>query len=77
MLSEIYNQDIKYITDSSGKQLEVIIPFNIWKTITNELELLREKQKILLGLRQACNEIKMQERGELPEQSLDEFLNEL
>jgi len=44
---------------------------------TEELEILREKQKILLGLQRACKEAKLQEKGKLPEQSLDEFINEL
>lgn len=70
-------QSIKYITDKKGKRQEVIIPFKIWSSVTEELETLREKQQILLGLQQACREAKMQEKGELPEQSLDEFLNEL
>ncbi len=68
---------IKFITDERGKRYDVIIPFKIWKSINEELETLREKQQILSGLQQACKEAKMQERGELPEQSLDEFLNEL
>ena len=37
-----------------------------------ELEELKEKQKILLGLQQACREVKKQEKGELKEQTLDE-----
>ena len=65
---------IKYITDETGKRHEVIIPFKIWKSITEELETLREKQQILLGLQQACREAKMQEKGELPEQGLDKVL---
>lgn len=31
----------------------------------------------LLGLQQGCREAKMQEKGELPEQSLDEFINRI
>jgi SH3-like domain-containing protein len=68
---------IKYITDETGKPQEIIIPFQAWKRINEELETLREKQRILAGLQQACQEVKMQENGELPEQSLEDFLNEL
>jgi hypothetical protein len=35
-----------------------------------------EKQKILLGLQQACKEVKEQEKGTLKEQTPDEFLDE-
>ena len=38
---------------------------------------IKEKQKILLGLQQACREVKEQEKGTLKEQTLDEFLDEL
>jgi hypothetical protein len=69
--------NIKYITDISGKRKEVIIPYQIWKSITEELESLKEKQKILLGLQQACKEIKKQKRGKLKEQTLDDFIDEL
>lgn len=70
-------KSVKYVTDEKGKRQEVIIPFKIWSSVTEELEKLREKQQILLGLKQACRQAKMQEKGKLPEQSLNEFLNEL
>jgi hypothetical protein len=68
---------IKYITDDTGKRQEVVIAFNAWRTINEELESLREKHKFLEGLKQACTEAKMQESGDLPEQNLEDFLNEL
>ncbi len=70
-------KNVKYITDEKGKRQEVVIPFKIWSSVTEELEKLREKQQILLGLKHACREAKRQEKGKLPEQSLDEFINEL
>jgi hypothetical protein len=69
--------NIKYVTDPSGKRKEVIIPYKTWKQIREELEALREKQNILLGIQTACQEIKAQEQGTLTEQTLDEFLDEL
>ncbi len=68
---------LKYITDEGGKRQGVVVPFKTWKNITEELDLLREKQRILSGLQQACREAKMQEKGKVPEQSLGDFLNEL
>ena len=55
----------------------MIIPYKTWKQIREELEALREKQNILLGIQTACQEIKAQEQGTLTEQTLDEFLDEL
>ena len=69
--------NVKYVTDTAGKRKEVIVPYQTWKNITEELETLKEKQKILLGLQKACREVKEQERGNLKEQTLDEFLDEL
>ena len=69
--------DVKYVTDNKGKRREVILSFKLWKEITEELEALREKHQILTSLQQACRDVKKQERGELPEQSLKEFLDEL
>lgn len=69
--------NIKYVTDKVGRRKEVIVPYETWTDITEELEALREKQKILLGLQQACKEVKEQEKGTLKEQTLDEFLDEL
>lgn len=70
-------KDIKYVTDERGKRQEVVLSFKLWKKITEELEALREKQMILTGLKQACREVKKQERGGLPEQALGDFLDEL
>jgi len=36
----------------------------IWNNVTQELNTLREKQQILLGLQKGCREAKMQENGE-------------
>ena len=71
--------NIKYITDTKGKRKEVIVPYQTWTNITEELEALREKQKILLGLREACREVKEQEKKKekREEQTLDEFIDEL
>jgi len=75
-MTATYNK-IKYVTDMSGKRREVIVPFQVWASLTEELEALKEKQKILLGLRQACKEVKKQQNGTLKEKNLDEFLDEL
>ena len=75
-LSASYNK-VKYVIDPAGKRKEVIVPFSTWTSLTRELETLKEKQKILLGLRQACREVKLQQKGDLKEKTLDEFLDEL
>ena len=69
--------DVKYVTDEKGKRQEVILPFQIWKDMTDELETLRAKHQILTSLQQSCRDVKRQKKGEIEEQSLEEFLNEL
>lgn len=75
-LSTSYNK-VKYVIDPAGKRKEVIVPFSTWTAMTKELDALKEKHKILLGLRQACREVKLQQKGDLKEKTLDEFLDEL
>ena len=76
MLGDI-TSGIKYVTDGKGKRQEVILPFRVWREITEELEALREKHQILTDLQQACREVKKQEKGDLDEQSIKGFLDEL
>jgi len=66
---------VRYVTNQTGKREEVIVPFAVWKHLLEELDSLQEKQRILLGLQQACREVQQQERGELAEETLEEFLN--
>ena len=70
-------ENIKYITDEKGKRKEVILPFQIWKDVTDELEALREKHQILTGLQESCRDVKRQKKGEVKEQSLEGFLDEI
>jgi hypothetical protein len=77
MSSLSYAQNIKYIIDTEGVRREVVVPFDLWRHLTEEVEALREKQRLLLGLQQACREVKQQAQGLLPEQTLEDFLDEL
>lgn len=70
-------QDVKYIVDVTGKRREVIVPYAVWKDVLAELKALQEKQRLLTGLQQACREVKLQQQGILPEQTLEDFLHEL
>ncbi len=69
--------NVKYITDEKGKRKEVILPFQVWKDVTDELDALREKHQILTGLQESCRDVKRQKKGEVKEQSLEGFLDEI
>ena len=43
--------DIKYVTDEKDKRQEVILPFQIWKDIADELEALRDLNGLAKGKR--------------------------
>ena len=73
----IQGGDVKYVTDEKSKRQEVILPFHIWKDVTDELEALRKKHQILTSLQQSCRDVKRQKKREIEEQSLEGFLNEL
>lgn len=68
---------MRYLTDERGRPQEVVLPLKVWKKITGELEVLQEKQEILLGLQQSCREVNMQKKGKIHEKTLEEFLDEL
>ncbi|MEW5766988.1 MAG: hypothetical protein AB1797_05085 [bacterium] len=76
-MSSLANSSLRYITDKKGRAKEIVLPLKVWRDITEELDSLREKQKILFGLKQACQEVKMQKTGKLEEETLESFLNEL
>ena len=68
---------VKYVVDEAGVRQEVLVPFGLWKDLIEELELLRKEKEVLYGLKQACSEAKKQDACQLPEQCLDDFLDEL
>ncbi len=76
-MAETFTNSVKYITDSKGVQQEVILPIKLWEKMVDELEALKEKQNILLGIESACKEVKKAISEKPPEQTLEDFLNEL
>ncbi|GBC64117.1 hypothetical protein DENIS_5134 [Desulfonema ishimotonii] len=68
---------VNYVVDETGRRQAVLVPFALWKDLVEELELLRKEKEVLYGLKQACSEAKKQDACQLPEQCLDDFLNEL
>ncbi|MDZ7759155.1 MAG: hypothetical protein U5L00_02730 [Desulfovermiculus sp.] len=77
MNEKISLSTVKYVHDEQGKCLEVIVPFTDWQALMSKLSELNEKQHILSSLSQACQEVKNQRIDQSPEDSLEEFLDEL
>ncbi len=74
---ESYINSIRYVTDIKGRHQEVIIPIKLWKDIVEEIENLKEKQNFLMGIKTACQEVKIKRTEKGSKQTLEEFLNEL
>lgn len=68
---------VQYLTDEQGKRQAAVVPIRTWKSLLEDLELLRRKAEVLTGLKQACDEAKLQDECQLPEQYLEDFLDEL
>lgn len=75
-MKEIRNK-IKYIINETGDRTAVIVPIDVWKTLLEDMEYLKRKEEILKGLTESCREAKLQNECKLPEQCLDDFLDEL
>ncbi len=70
-------KNIKYITDRNGQRTDVIVPIEVWKTLLEDMEYLKRREEVLRGLAESCREAKLQDECKLPEQCLDDFLDEL
>lgn len=45
---------VQYITDKKGHKTNVVIPFKDWEHLMKEMQ----KQRVLLGLKEAVSEVK-------------------
>lgn len=75
---------LQVIQDSKGKATGVFIPYNEWKILKKQykdLEALEvdepSKEKILDGIREAVQEMKLIKAGKLKGRPVEELLNEL
>lgn len=70
----------QYITNISGIKNAVLVPFNDWEKIQedlDELTRLRDKKAFFEGLKDAFKEVKLIKEGKKKPNSFDELLNEL
>lgn len=64
---------LNYVSDELGNKTAVLVPIEIWAEIIEVLEMNTLKNK----LKVAFQEVEAIEKGELPEVTLKEFLDEL
>ena len=70
------NLHVQYLTDDKGTKTAVKIPFKEWTKFIEDYNHLRQYSKLKRGIKDAFEEIKQIENGNVEEISLSEFLNE-
>jgi hypothetical protein len=64
---------VQYITDKKGHKTNVVIPYKEWEYLMKEMQ----KQRILLGLKEAVSDVKAMLVGKKKMKTIEELLNEL
>jgi hypothetical protein len=64
---------VQYITDKKGHKTNVVIPYKEWEYLMKEMQ----KQRILLGLKEAVSDVKAMLTGKKKMKTIEELLNEL
>ena len=70
------NLHIQYLTDDNGIKTAVQIPFREWTKFIEDYNHFRQYSKLRKGIKDAFQEIKQIENGNVEEISLSKFLNE-
>lgn len=66
--------NLQYLTDEAGKQTSVLVPIEEWRRIVPFLQEIEAAYQIAREVRDGIAEVKA---GDLPKQSVEDFLNEL
>ena len=76
--------NLQYISDSKGQTTGVFIPIQEWEGLKSKFKGLEEeeldeqsKEEILLGLKQAVEEMNLVKQGKLKARDAKDLLNEL
>jgi len=64
---------VQYITDKKGHKTNVVIPYKEWEHLMKEIQ----KQRVLLGLKEAVSEVKTIMSGKKKMRTIEELINEL
>ncbi|OGL46022.1 MAG: hypothetical protein A2W05_10485 [Candidatus Schekmanbacteria bacterium RBG_16_38_10] len=64
---------VQYITDKKGHKTNVVIPYKEWEHLVKEMQ----KQRLLLGLKEAVSEVKTIMSGKKKMRTIEDLINEL
>ena len=65
--------EIQYITDQKGHKTNVVVPYKDWEQLMKEIQ----KQRVLLGLKEAVTEVKVFMEGKKKAKTFKELIDEL
>lgn len=65
--------ELQYITDKKGHKTNVVIPYKEWDHLMKEIQ----KQRVLLGLKDAVSEVKAMMAGKKKMKTIEDLINEL
>lgn len=68
---------VEYITDSKGRQKSVIISQKQWRNFEEDYCRMKNKIKVLTGLKSALDEVKQIRNGKKKAKTLKEVIDEL
>ena len=67
---------LKYMIDEHGDKTSVVVPLKTWEKINEDYTKLRNKLKILTGIKEGLNEAKEAKKSGKKLQALKDFLRE-
>ena len=68
---------LKYIVNSKGDKISVIVPIKTWQKINNDYAKLQQKMNLTADIKEAFEEVRESKRTGKKMQTLEEFLSEL
>lgn len=68
--------DIQYYTNQQGEKTSVIVPYQEWLNLNEQLEALRAKLNTIVGIQEALQEVRQARKTGKKLQTLSEFLHE-
>lgn len=68
---------IQYVSDTKGNPKAVQIPIKEWEMLLQKLKEYEQELQLKSDLTAAFDEVNLMQKGQLPKQTLANFLNEL
>ena len=67
---------IQYIDDAAGQHTAVVVPYAAWEKMLLDMKRMRQKVRVIQGIRDGVKEVRAAREQNEPLQSLQAFLDE-